>query len=333
MLDNQAMQVITLSCTSQDSGLRMVPNAPDAPDAGKQVIAIGEFDGVHAGHQEVIRRARLRAEDLNVPLAIMTFHPHPREILGQSKYSRALTPLSEKLNILQDLGVHTTYVVEFSQAFSMMSPEQFVLQVLIPLRPETVVVGFDFAFGHRGSGNPDTLCELGHGRFAVEVVRPVHWNGTKVGSTQIREYLGQGQLEQANALLNRPYSISGTIIHGEARGRQIGFPTANIQPSGSFVLPLNGVYAVRLWLDDNDKHPYFGVANIGRKPTFRADLEEPVLEVHIFDFEQMIYNREARVEFLSFLREERKFSDLDSLIGQIRLDAENARSRIASMKL
>jgi riboflavin kinase / FMN adenylyltransferase len=328
MLDNQMMQVITLCYSPLEDGLRLTPNVPAA---GQQVVAIGEFDGVHAGHQEVIGRARLRAEALNVPLAIMTFHPHPREVLGQAKYAKALTPISEKLDILRSLGVHTTYVVEFNEAFSRLTPEQFVQHVLLPLKPETVVVGFDFAFGHRGSGNPDTLCELGHGRFAVEVVRPVHLDGMKVGSTKIREYLNEGQLEQANVLLNRPYSLSGTVIQGEARGRQIGFPTANIQPSGNYVLPRNGVYAVRFWLDD--KHPYDGVANIGHKPTFRADLDEPVLEVHLFDFQQSIYGREARVQFLTFLREERKFPDLESLIRQIRSDAEAARSRIAQIKL
>jgi riboflavin kinase / FMN adenylyltransferase len=292
--------------------------------SGPQVIVIGEFDGVHAGHQEVIRRGQERAESLGIPLAIMTFHPHPREVLGHAQYARMLTPLSERLRIVHELGVHRAYVVSFNERFSKFSPEQFVQKVLIPLQPETVVVGFDFAFGHRGAGNPDTLCELGSGRFAVEVVRPVHMEGSKVGSTQIRDCLQEGRVEEANALLKRPYTIEGIVVHGAARGRQIGFPTANIQFTDCYVYPRSGVYVVRLWLNESDFK--YGVANVGYKPTVQAESTEPTLEVHLFDFKESIYGAKVRTQFLSFLRDEQKFSSLDALVSQIKEDASRARA-------
>lgn len=292
-----------------------------------QVIAIGEFDGVHLGHQQVIRRALERARSLHAPTAIMTFHPHPREVLGQARYARSLTPLQAKLKQLAELGVDTTYVVRFDESFSRIGTHTFVTEFLLPLRPETVVVGFDFSFGHRGAGNPDTLCELGHGRFAVEIVRPYQLDGSKVGSTQIRSWLEQGQLEQANRWLGRAYAVRGTVVRGDGRGRTIGFPTANIEPDGAYVLPANGVYAVRMKVDGAVLN---GVANIGRKPTFHADLPKPTLEAHLFDFSGDLYGREIELELVSFLREERKFASPDALVAQIREDAAAARLRLES---
>jgi riboflavin kinase / FMN adenylyltransferase len=315
------MKVFHLSFDEQ--GLAIGDSLSEA-FSGPQIIVIGEFDGVHAGHQEVIRRGQVRSETLGIPLAIMTFHPHPRQVLGHAQYARMLTPLSERLRIVRELGVHRVYVVSFTEKFSKFSPEQFVHKVLVPLQPETVVVGFDFAFGHRGAGNPDTLCKLGSGRFAVEVVRPVHMEGSKVGSTQIRDSLQEGRMGEANTLLRRPYTIEGIVVHGAARGRQIGFPTANIEFADCYVYPRSGVYAVRLWLNESDYR--YGVANVGYKPTVQAESVEPSLEVHLFDFQESIYGAKVRVEFFTFLRDEQKFSSLDALVSQIREDAGRARA-------
>ncbi|PYI50416.1 bifunctional riboflavin kinase/FAD synthetase [Paenibacillus flagellatus] len=294
---------------------------PGAPDGG-QVIAIGDFDGLHLGHREVVRRAVESAAKLGLPAAIMTFHPHPREVLGQDVYVRHITPLREKLALFAELGVDVTYVVRFDPPFSRISPAQFVDEVLMPLRVNTVVVGFDFTFGYRGEGNPDVLCELASGRFAVEVVRPFHLDGVKVSSTLIRDHLERGGAEKVAELLGRPYRVSGRVVHGKARGRLIGFPTANIELDEPYVVPANGVYAVRLYRDGRG---HAGVMNIGTKPTFENDPSNRTLEAHLFDFSDSIYGETVQVELISYIRPERKFESVDELIAQIGRDAETAR--------
>jgi len=293
-----------------------------------QVLAIGEFDGVHLGHQEVILRTVQRAKRHNVPAAIMTFHPHPREVLGQTQYVRILTPLEEKLEFFSRLGARHTYVVSFDETFSKVTPERFVEDMLIPLGMETVVVGFDFRFGHKGKGTPDTLCEHGKGRFAVEVVRSFHLNGQKVSSTFVRECLSSGQVDKARALLGRPYRIQGRVVSGQARGRTIGFPTANIELSAPYVLPANGVYGVTIMIDGVAHN---GIMNLGVRPTFEEGETQPSVEVHIFDFDGNIYGKQVAVELLYFLRPEKKFSSVEELVGQIRQDIRQCKAKQAAL--
>jgi riboflavin kinase/FMN adenylyltransferase len=293
----------------------------------KKVLAIGDFDGVHLGHQEVIRRATQTAERLRLPASIMTFHPHPRQVLGQDKYKDLLTPIAKKMQLFEKLGVHYTYVAQFDEALMGLTPGQFVNQVLLPLGVESVIVGFDFTFGFQGKGNPDTLCELGHGKFAVEVVRPFHIEGAKVSSTSVREALQQGQVEKATQLLGRRYCIQGEVITGDQRGRTIGFPTANIRISEPFVTPRTGVYAIKAEVKGQR---YDGVMNIGYKPTFNQDELTPSLEAHLFGFSQNIYGETMSVELVSFLREERRFSGIQELVDQIKQDAETSKSILMS---
>ncbi|WP_426447015.1 bifunctional riboflavin kinase/FAD synthetase [Paenibacillus sp. S-38] len=287
------------------------------------VLAIGDFDGVHLGHQEVIGRAVERSRQLGLPAAIMTFHPHPRQVLGMDKYTRLLTPLPAKEERLRELGVDTHCLVDFSKSFMCVTPEQFVEEMLIPLGVDTVFVGFDFTFGHRGAGTPDTLCELAAGRFAVEVVRPFHMDGQKVSSTLVREALLTGRVRQAAHLLGRPYQVTGTVVHGDGRGHSIGFPTANVEVREPYVVPVNGVYAVQVEVRGS-KRP--GVMNLGVKPTFGSDLQEPVLEAHLFDFDDSVYGEEVKVEFIEYIRAERKFEAVSELIEQIQRDAREARN-------
>jgi riboflavin kinase / FMN adenylyltransferase len=294
-------------------------------ESGPYVLAIGDFDGVHLGHQEVIGRAVQTGARLRLPSAIMTFDPHPRQVMGMTKYERLLSPLSRKLELFEQLGVHTTFVVRFDPQFMRLSPDQFVEQMLLPLGLDTVFVGFDFTFGHCGAGTPDTLCELAHGRFAVEVVRPFYWHNEKVSSTRIREHLGEGRLRDAATLLGRPYAVRGEIVHGDARGRTIGFPTANADVVEPYVIPAIGVYAVRAFVEGQSFH---GVMNIGFKPTFRSDLPQPTFEAHLFDFQGDIYGKMMTIECLDFLRSERKFASFEELITQIKLDAEEAKERL-----
>ncbi|MFK7694058.1 bifunctional riboflavin kinase/FAD synthetase [Paenibacillus sp. HJGM_3] len=291
------------------------------PEAG-QVMAIGDFDGVHLGHREVIRKAVETAKQRRVPVSVMTFHPHPREVLGQGRYTHYLSPLEDKLDAFRELGIDYVYLVHFNLAFSQVTAEQFVTEMLLPLGLDTVVVGFDFAFGHQARGNADTLCEWAKGQFVVEVVRPFHLDGEKVSSTLIRRCLEDGHVDHARQLLGRHYQLSGTVIHGDARGRTIGFPTANLQLNGAYVIPVNGVYAVQVNLDGVR---YGGVMNLGTKPTFSDGSLVRTFEVHIFDFNQMIYGAKLLVELVSYIRPERKFGSIDELVAQIHLDVETAK--------
>lgn len=315
------MRVIPIQYPLHDSQLE-VP-------AGKKVLAIGDFDGVHLGHQSVIGRAVTTAENLHLSASVMTFHPHPRQVLGQNKYKDLLTPSPKKMELFKKLGVQYTFLVHFDESLMRLTPQQFVDQVLLPLEVESVIVGFDFTFGHQGIGNPDTLCELGHGKFTVEIVRPFHFEGSKVSSTSVRTALQEGRIDTVTRLLGRRYSLEGTVVSGDQRGRTIGFPTANIRLDNPYVIPCNGVYAVRaqVGLDGYD-----GVMNIGFKPTFKTGEPALSLEAHLFDFSGDIYGHTITVELAAFLREERRFAGIDELVSQIKQDAEASRSILHSLK-
>ncbi|RKD24274.1 riboflavin biosynthesis protein RibF [Ammoniphilus oxalaticus] len=288
------------------------------------VMAIGYFDGVHQGHRRVIQMAIDKAKQKEVMSAVMTFHPHPREILGQSGYTRYLTPLEAKLALFKQLGVQRAYVVHFDIPFSSIYPEEFVNEFLIPLQARQLVVGFDYTFGYKGKGTAYTLKELSEGRYEVDVISPIALLGEKVSSTMIREYLYGGRVEEANDFLGRPYRVQGRVIHGEKRGRQIGFPTANLQLDDPYLIPKTGVYGVNVSVDDQN---YFGVMNIGIKPTFEHEKIEKSLEAHLFDFNGDLYEREIKVDFLFFIREEQKFAGVDQLVAQIQLDVAYAKQK------
>lgn len=293
-----------------------------------QVIALGDFDGVHLGHQEVIRRALDAAGRLHLPAAVLTFDPHPRSVLGIEQYRRLLTPRGEKIDRLAALGVDRAYFIRFDREFASWSPERFVADVLLPFRTNTAVVGFDFTFGHRGQGTADLLRLLGQGRFAVEIVSPCHLDGEKVSSRTIREDVQEGRIAKANRFLGRPYSICGKVVAGEGRGRTIGVPTANIEPSEPYVIPCRGVYAVRVRLGGSET--VNGVMNIGVKPTFSDDGTAETLEVHLFDFSRSIYGESVAVEFIDFVRPERKFASAQELVARIGEDMAEAKRILSS---
>jgi riboflavin kinase/FMN adenylyltransferase len=301
---------------------------PSEPPKQRQVLAIGDFDGVHLGHREVIRRAVADARALRVPAAVMTFDPHPREVLGHAKYTRSLTPLATRLELFAELGVDIAYVVSFDDTLMRVTPLQFVEQMLLPLGVDTVIVGFDFTFGYRGAGTPDSLAQLSMGALAVEIIRAYQVDGSKVSSTAIRDALERGDVAEAAKLLGRPYRLRGTVVHGDARGRTIGFPTANIEPDGLYVLPANGVYAIRAAIGGER---YDGVMNIGVKPTFASGgVPVPSLEAHLFHFARDVYGQTLEVELVAHLRSERKFGSVQELIEQIRRDADEARAHLLS---
>ena len=215
----------------------------------------------------MIRRARELAARLGVASAVMTFHPHPREVLGKSKLSGYITPLPDKLRQFARLGVDRTYVMKFDRLFADRTKEQFVEEVLIPLQVKGVVVGFNFCFGRGASGRAEDLKTLGEGRFCVEVIHPVLEGEIPVSSTRLREALAAGDVVTAEKILGRPYLVEGEVVTGDRRGRTIGFPTANLALTQPYAIPKRGVYLVSVALGDRWIP---GVMNIGLRPTFQS---------------------------------------------------------------
>ncbi|MDI3327223.1 MAG: bifunctional riboflavin kinase/FAD synthetase [Alicyclobacillaceae bacterium] len=289
------------------------------------VIALGTFDGVHIGHQQILAQGRSEALRRGVPFAVFLCDPHPRKVLGLgSQYDVQLTPLNEKLRLLEHYGADFVYILSFTREVAAIPPERFVLEVLVPLRPVVLVAGFDYTFGAGGRGDSSLLRAMGESRdIAVIVVPAVSRYGEKISSTLIREKLSYGDVALVRELLGRPYAVVGRVSRGEGRGRTLGFPTANLEMAERFVLPRSGVYAVRAAWGPED---HLGVMNIGVRPTFH-DTGAVSAEVHILDWNADLYGVEMRVEFLDFLRPERKFSSAEELAAQIRRDAEEARRR------
>ncbi|MFC4598989.1 bifunctional riboflavin kinase/FAD synthetase [Cohnella hongkongensis] len=292
-------------------------------------LAIGFFDGVHLGHQEVIRRAVASAREQDLVSAVMTFDPHPRVVLGHgSQYDGVLTPLEDKLGLFAELGVDAAYVIRFDREFSEVTAERFVQSLIVPLGVRTVTVGFDFSFGHRGQGNAEALKEFGGGGLQVQVVSPVFLDDSKVSSTRIRQRLEQGECAEVKRLTGRSYLLKGTVIHGDARGRQLGYPTANLRLDQPYVIPRTGVYAVEIDVlseAGTAESRHSGVLNIGHRPTFDAPGGALKLEAHLFDFDGDLYGRRLAMRFHSFLRAEKKFESIDQLVEQIASDSARAR--------
>ncbi|WNS44834.1 bifunctional riboflavin kinase/FAD synthetase [Paenibacillus sp. MMS20-IR301] len=300
------------------------PMSPEtaAQLAQPQVVALGQFDGLHRGHASVITKAVALARQAGVPAAVMTFHPHPKDVMGKGDYEGYLTPKRDKQELLAGMGVELLYTIEFNEELSRVSPEDFVSVMLLPLQMVTAVVGFDFRFGYKGEGDADRLRELGQGNMNVEAVAPFLLEGEKVSSSGIRKSLLNGELEKANAWFGRCYHLRGTVGHGEKRGRTIGFPTANLQLEDRYVIPAKGVYAVKV---THNEQMLYGVMNVGVKPTFHEGVTAPSFEVHLFDFAGDIYGQELKVELAAFIRSERKFESIGALIAQIGADAETAK--------
>ena len=285
-------------------------------------VALGNFDGVHLGHAEVLKAAHQARPEL--PLMALTFEPHPREHFRPDDPPFRLTLLPAKGAALAALGVRQVVAVPFDAGFSAMTAEEFVEQVLHQgLGARHLACGPDFAFGHRRGGDVAFLRQAAEARgIGLSVVPKLADGEGPVSSSRIRRALQDGYPERAAAMLGRPWAIRGPVTHGDARGRTIGFPTANI-PLGRHVEPARGVYAVRATLPDGRGVP--GVANLGRRPTLGGD---PIsrLEAHLFDFAGDLYGLELEVALVAFLREERKFSDFAALTAQIAADAAAARA-------
>jgi riboflavin kinase/FMN adenylyltransferase len=293
---------------------------PEAAARGG-TVALGNFDGVHLGHAAVLAAAHQARPDLD--LAALTFEPHPREHFRPDDPPFRLTLLPAKAQALAAAGARHVHALPFDAALAAMGAEEFVEEVLHRgIGAKHLACGPDFAFGHRRGGDVDFLRHAAERRgIGLSIVPHVADAEGHVSSTRIRRLLQDGYPERAAALLGRGFSIVGPVTHGDARGRTIGFPTANI-PLGRHLEPARGVYAVRAALADGRVVP--GVANLGRRPTLGGDLVSR-LEAHLFDFAEDLYGQEVSVTLLRFLREERKFADFPALSAQIRADAAEAR--------
>jgi len=295
----------------------------DSTISGPYSLAIGFFDGVHLGHKEVIGKAKEIAKAEGLKLAVMTFDPHPSIVLGQrNEKVFYITPLDQKLELLESMGVETTFIVRFTSDFAQLTPETFVDTFIRQLNVIHVTAGFDFTFGAFGKGDMEVMKDLANGDFQVSVVKKKSDSHEKISSTRIRQALKAGDMERVHELLGRPFQIPGVVVHGDKRGRQIGFPTANIQAKEGSYIPATGVYSVRMlvqeeWVD--------GVCNVGYKPTFKnPDEKKLTIEVHLFNFDKNIYGEEVFVDWYHHIRDERKFDGIESLKAQIDKDKQTS---------
>jgi riboflavin kinase / FMN adenylyltransferase len=289
------------------------------------VVAIGNFDGVHRGHKAVIAAAEKRAEMLGRPAAALTFEPHPRIFFNPGEPLFRLTDAATKLRLLAATGLDGAIVLTFDDALANLTAEDFVARILVErFAVSGAAIGFNFQFGANRSGSPDLLAAEGRKRgFAVDVVPPLQDRGRPVSSQPIREALAAGRLDEAAELLGYPWFISGTVIHGDKRGREFGFPTANLKPDASCGLR-HGIYAVRVAVGGRR---YDGVASFGRRPMF--DAGTVLLEIFLFDFSGDLYGATIDVAFIAFIRDEAKFASAKELIRQMGEDSRLAREALA----
>lgn len=292
-------------------------------------MAIGVFDGVHLGHQHVLAEARRLAAERRALSAVVTFDRHPAAVVRPESAPNLLTDLEQRLELLAALGMDLTYVVSFDEARSKESAEDFVETVLVEcLAAKAVVVGADFHFGHQRRGNVGLLREVGRTAGfevdGIELLASKEEGVTAISSTAIRAALAAGDLASANRMLGRPHEVRGTVVQGDRRGRDLGYPTANVAVPGDICLPADGIYAGWHLRPDGTAHP--AAINLGRRPTFYADAETSLLETHLLDFGGDLYDERARVRFVARLRDEVRFDSVDDLVRQMAADVDEARA-------
>lgn len=291
-------------------------------NSSPKVMAFGYFDGVHLGHQKVIQTAKDLAEQMQLTSSVMTFHPHPSIILRKDRAVHlSLTPLHDKIKAIEKLGIDELYIVEFTEQFAQLQPQQFVDEYMIGLNIKHVVAGFDFTYGKMGKGTMETLPFHSRGQFTQTIIPKVENDNGKISSTYIRELLKVGDMMKISSLLGRSYKITGTVVDGEKRGTSIGFPTANIEVKEPYQLPKVGVYAIQMKVKDEW---YKGVCNIGYKPTFHQQMSRQTIEAHLFDFNDNIYGELVELEFIYRIRDEQKFNNVQELIERIKQDVVEA---------
>ncbi len=285
------------------------------------ILTIGTFDGLHLGHQEIIKKLLERSDFHKGRNLLITFHPHPRKIVQGLNEQKILSTLEEKSEILEKLGLDNLFVINFTKEFSQQSPTEFIRDFIIKnIGLKEIVVGYDHKFGKSREGNHETLKVLGQNfGFDITIVDEFKINDEVVNSTKIRTALMNGNIKKANSFLGRPYSFSGIVVEGDKRGRILGYPTANLKlDNEDKLLPALGIYAAEVSID-NDK--FIGLLSVGQRPTF-YDNGDIVPEVYIYDFDSSIYNKRITVSIIEKIRGEEKFSSPEELINQMNKDRE-----------
>ena len=290
---------------------------------GPLFLAIGVFDGVHLGHQAVISTSAEHARAANGTPVVVTFDPHPEKVLRSEGAPHLLTATSHKIALIRDLGVGHLLIITFDRQFAATEPGDFVQQLVKHSKPlREICVGHEWCFGKNRRGNLELLNQFGvRFDFGVVGIPPVTVNGELVSSTTIRQAVEAGDLPKAARMLGREYTILGTVVSGDNRGKKIGFPTANLSAHNE-QFPPNGVYFAQAKLEEVN---YPGVVNLGYRPTVGACKSERTLEIHLFDFERDIYGKDLEVRFIRYLRPEKKFESVEALARQIDLDVKQAR--------
>lgn len=285
-------------------------------------LALGFFDGLHQGHLALVNKVKKIAKEKHFKSAIMTFDRHPLSLLKNEKCT-SLISSEDRIELLEEMGIDTLFVIRFTMDVAKLSPQAFIDQYLQHV--SHLVVGFDFHFGYKNEGDISSLSKQS---FALSVIEPIMYDEQrKVSSTLIKEMLSKGQVEEAHCLLTRPFTIRGEVVHGKERGRTIGFPTANLN-FNSYYVPRRGVYGVKVLIDEDE---YYGMGNVGINPTFN-ELSNDLLEVHIFDLDEDLYGKTIKVEFIKFIRDEKTFSNIEELKLQLKKDEEQIKKALTITK-
>lgn len=284
------------------------------------VLALGNFDGVHLGHQKLLKVALELANRIGACPGVYTFWPHPLEVL-EGKQVKYILPLEERLKFFMARDMEFTVLESFTPEYARLSPEEFIKMLLENFTLKGVVAGFNYTFGHKGAGRITDLIKAGERfGFQVKVIEPVTFDHEVVSSSAIREKLAAGDIERVNGMLGYNYYLKGRVVGGDKLARKIGFPTANLLPEDNLVLPQFGVYQVEALIDGEGKK-FSGIANLGVRPTVKSG-GQPLLEVHLLNYNANLYHRELKVSFLKKIRTEKKFSSLEDLKKQIEQDVK-----------
>ena len=288
-------------------------------------LTIGVFDGVHRGHQQIIQQLTSGAHAAHLPAVVLTFWPHPATVLTSHEV-KCLTMPDERSALLEALGLDVVIAQTFNRDLANTPAQVFVERLKQHLGFDHLLIGYDFALGKGREGNAARLTELGKTfGYETDVIPALSDESGVISSTEIRKLVATGDVAVAATLLGHCYDLHGPVVHGDGRGKQLGFPTANIQYPEPKILPANGVYACRVWVDGK---AYAGAVNVGVRPQFHDRADAPLVETYILDFDRDIYDQDVRVEFIERLREEKKFASVDALVEQMHRDVDKARSLV-----
>ena len=306
--------------------MRVDQELPQQPPETSTVLSIGVFDGVHRGHRELLRTLQQRAYDGGMLSGVITFKNHPRTVVAPDTSVTYITSVEERLRLLKLSGVDMVIPLTFDIGLSRLQAHEFTSLLKDKLNMKSLVIGYNFAMGYRRQGTPERLTEIGHEQgFSVNIIDAITTDDERISSTIIRETLSAGNVDKASKLLGRHFSFDGQVIHGDARGKALGFPTANLAITKDRLVPGNGIYVC--WVTVDDKR-YMAATNIGTRPTFGDN--ERIIETFILDFDADIYGNSIKIEFIQRLRDELPFQTTQALIDQMNIDVSDTRKILGS---